>query len=392
MLCGDGREFKKQIPNIGTVGEDFYSFLENGSAGFFRQCSWMGKKYNCDKIFRPIITDEGLCMTFNMLNDEQIYRNNVFPPPINRKLPNDYAFEEWSADHGYGEEAGVESYPRRALLSGSSNALIVNMEVALDDLDYACSNFQGFQVVLHKAIRFPTVTEHYFRVPLSKSVIVAISPAQIVTSDDVKYYSPRKRKCFLQGEKTLMYFKNYTQYNCKLECLTNYTLDVCGCVSFYMPREKYTPICGNGNLTCISFVKRYMDIAGLRRSLDKETNIRNFSKILSCDCLPMCTMVEYNTEITEIDYDWYKKYESIGNKTERDEKYSSSQLVIYFKSGHYIPCVRHELYGHLDFLANVGGLLGLFVGFSLISLLEILYFVSVRIICNMKLYQHWYGE
>ncbi|KAJ8916850.1 hypothetical protein NQ315_005857 [Exocentrus adspersus] len=74
------------------------------------------------------------------------------------------------------------------------------------------------------------------------------------------------------------------------------------------------------------------------------------------------------------------------------KSYSKSQLMIYFKSSHFIPYERNELYGHLDFLANVGGLLGLFIGISLLSFFEIIYFLSLRIICNLRLYKNWYGK
>lgn len=34
------------------------------------------------------------------------------------------------------------------------------------------------------------------------------------------------------------------------------------------------------------------------------------------------------------------------------------------------------------FLANIGGLLGLFMGFSVFSIIEVLYFLSIRPYCN----------
>lgn len=71
---------------------------------------------------------------------------------------------------------------------------------------------------------------------------------------------------------------------------------------------------------------------------------------------------------------------------------SISQLVLYFKSNHFIPYERNELYGNIDFVANVGGLLGLFIGFSLLSFFEIIYFLSIRIICNLRLYKIWHGR
>lgn len=35
----------------------------------------------------------------------------------------------------------------------------------------------------------------------------------------------------------LRFYKNYTQANCEMECLSNYTKNECGCVKFSMPRE-----------------------------------------------------------------------------------------------------------------------------------------------------------
>lgn len=41
----------------------------------------------------------------------------------------------------------------------------------------------------------------------------------------------------------------------------------------------------------------------------------------------------------------------------------------------FIAQQRAELYGMIDFIANMGGLLGLFTGVSIISFIEIVYFV-----------------
>lgn len=42
--------------------------------------------------------------------------------------------------------------------------------------------------------------------------------------------------------------------------------------------------------------------------------------------------------------------------------------------------LRSELFGLTDFLANCGGLLGVFLGFSFLSLVEIFYFFTLRYI------------
>ncbi|KOB67896.1 Uncharacterized protein OBRU01_17991, partial [Operophtera brumata] len=40
---------------------------------------------------------------------------------------------------------------------------------------------------------------------------------------------------------------------------------------------------------------------------------------------------------------------------------------------------RSELFGITDLLANIGGILDLFLGFSFLSLVEILYFITLRL-------------
>lgn len=71
-----------------------------------------------------------------------------------------------------------------------------------------------------------------------------------------------------------------------------------------------------------------------------------------------------------------------------------SYLQVFFKGNNFITSERNELYGVTDFLANAGGLLGLFTGFSILSLVEILYYLTLRILCNIRLFgaTKWSGK
>jgi hypothetical protein len=62
-----------------------------------------------------------------------------------------------------------------------------------------------------------------------------------------------------------------------------------------------------------------------------------------------------------------------------------ARLSLFFKEDQFITSKRSELYGRTDFLANCGGLLGLFMGVSLISILEIFYFCTIRLACNLRM-------
>lgn len=62
-----------------------------------------------------------------------------------------------------------------------------------------------------------------------------------------------------------------------------------------------------------------------------------------------------------------------------------SRVSIFFKEAQFLTSRRSELYGTTDFLANCGGLLGLFMGVSILSIVEIAYFCSVRLCTNLRM-------
>lgn len=59
-------------------------------------------------------------------------------------------------------------------------------------------------------------------------------------------------------------------------------------------------------------------------------------------------------------------------------------LKIYFKEDDFISVSRSELFGVVDFLSNCGGLLGLFMGISILSMVEFVYYFSLRWACALK--------
>lgn len=56
---------------------------------------------------------------------------------------------------------------------------------------------------------------------------------------------------------------------------------------------------------------------------------------------------------------------------------------IFFKENQFLASKRSELFGLTDFLANVGGLLGLFLGISAIGVAELGYFFIIRFNINL---------
>ncbi|KAK4873970.1 hypothetical protein RN001_013330 [Aquatica leii] len=343
--------------------------------------SWKGDKKKPDDYLDFLFTREGVCYNFNMLNVEDILRDpEEYSQNVSKKVNK---IRGWSLDGGYPKISVNDSYPRRTVFTGldggfSFNAMFVNGS----HLDYVCGDsLQGFKVVLHHPADWPNLDKH-FRVPLDEAVHVGIKPRLTTISDELKSYSPENRKCYLSDEKRLLYFKVYTQNNCMEECFANYTLKKCDCQAFYMPKFHDGPICGPGKRKCIEESKiNYIEVDG-----DK------------CACLPSCTYLEYDLELTQTNWNWHAAFDVLRktglSSTIEIDNIHLSRLAVYFKDMQFLSAERHELYGIVDFLSNVGGLLGLFIGFSFTSCIEIIYFCTLRLWCNYKKYgrRYWSGE
>lgn len=162
-------------------------------------------------------------------------------PELFEKISNQSA-SHWNLEDGYDDRNGgrdrIKTYPRRVLSTGPKAGLEVDLMIDKENLNNRCiGSVNGFKVTLHSPAEIPQPSKHYFYVPQDMEVLVSVKPNMIETSDELKDYDPARKQCFLNSERKLRFFKIYTQRHCELECLSNYTLQECGCVLFTHPRN-----------------------------------------------------------------------------------------------------------------------------------------------------------
>lgn len=58
---------------------------------------------------------------------------------------------------------------------------------------------------------------------------------------------------------------------------------------------------------------------------------------------------------------------------------SFSRLIVSFDEETFIPMVRTEMHSINDYIATFGGLFNLFIGASLLSVVELVYYSTIRI-------------
>lgn len=144
----------------------------------------------------------------------------------------------WNIETGYKKPLTGEPYPNRVYGTGKQYSLTILVRVFNYDIDRLCTGaVQGFKVTFHPPNEGPQILKRYYLVSPGKTALFTISPKVILSVPNIRSYTSNVRKCYFGSERKLRFFKSYTQHNCEIECLANYTLAECGCVKFSMPRK-----------------------------------------------------------------------------------------------------------------------------------------------------------
>ena len=201
---------------------------------------------------------------------------------------------------------------------------------------------------------------------MRQEVVVSVKPNMITTSEGLADYAPERRQCYFNNERQLKFFKVYTQPNCELECLANFTLQKCGCVKFSMPHDSKTQICTQKQVACYNEAENGLMLEDLVSSLNTGSGVNKLGRT-NCNCMPSCTSINYDAEISQADYEFVKVFGAYGADMEEYPNMVLARLTIFFKEAQFITSKRSELYGLTDFMANCGGLLGKIIEKSIFS-------------------------
>ena len=120
-----------------------------------------------------------------------------------------------------------EELPLRGIAPGKSMGLSVMLNVKEDE--YYCSGTEsvGFKTLLHMPMTMPELLEYGFGVHPGTETFVSVKPEMIHAEKAIQSFDYHKRQCYLNSDRELFFFKNYTFLNCFQECAANYTKEVC---------------------------------------------------------------------------------------------------------------------------------------------------------------------
>ncbi|XP_071443236.1 pickpocket protein 28-like [Hetaerina americana] len=382
LLCQSDGFNESVLLETGTDHIQFFQEAAPPCIGLLH-CNWEKKKKRCcGNLFRPILTDEGVCYTFNMLSTNQIFSKNMTVEGFDESYgstPIHTSWTEWNADDGYPNGESIEAYPKRGPGAGATSGLHILLTAKPEEYDN-CVTMKGFKVLLHNPSEFPMMKQQFFRAQFGQDAAISVKPNIMGTSADLQDYTPSRRQCIFQRESHLWLFTHYTQQNCELECIVNATLKNCQCMMFFIPRHNF-PICGVGSLKCINKVTEQLQQMEIVHDISHDRGKTSNSG--ECNCLPACMELNYEAEPSTGEKA-VKFLIGSKNGTRGLAKIQVGKLSIFFKERQFTTKRRDQLYDQTDFIANCGGLLGLFMGFSFLSLVEIVYFFTFRLFNNIR--------
>ncbi|XP_055843976.1 pickpocket protein 28 [Episyrphus balteatus] len=378
---------KDYEPNIGDVLREI-AVSKNITAPF---CKWSNRFYFCEHIFSLVATDDGICYQFNGMQPADIYRNESYATQIpddievdfNKNVdrkPNDPPIQyqgSWSIEEGYINQT-EESYPLRTIISSARTAFVALLQGLGHNLDYKCRSLrQGYKVYLNSPQNVVFSTSNYFLVRHKQELIVQIYPVYTTTSKGVRKLNPEMRQCFFNSERYLRFFKHYSESNCQFECLTNFTIAKCGCVKFSMPQPEGIRVCSHSDIAC--YHEAEDDLLKVQQ-MEIQQSLKDSAMLKSgCNCLPGCTSLSYNFDISQARMAGLGTIQATNDSYDEHPDFMWSRLTVYFKEKQFTAMKRSELYAVTTLIANYGGVLSLSIGFSLLSIVELLYFITIRL-------------
>ncbi|XP_076229162.1 pickpocket protein 28 isoform X2 [Nomia melanderi] len=354
--------------------------VSQSCAEMLHRCEWRGNMTDCEKIFNPTMTDEGLCCNFNSVHKKYLF----YKPEDLSLLNNTYPYNsiDWNPETGYDDSVLAESIPWRPYGAGQYYGLTLVLDA--DIAEYYCSSTAsvGFKMLLHNPVETPKIAEYAFAITPGEETRILVTPQISTAMKTIINVPQKKRKCFFTSERKLLYYRTYTQRNCILECEANFTQKICQCVQYYMPKSLNTPICEKKDDQCATTARRAME----RQFYDDDgsTISINASETQSCNCYPGCFEINYNVEISQSKIVPSFNIDEIYVKKDR-EYFAKNMAVVhlFFVETQFTKFVKNDLFGFTEFLSSTGGLLGLFMGFSFMSLVEVVYFMTLRIWCRI---------
>ncbi|XP_076279922.1 sodium channel protein Nach-like [Lasioglossum baleicum] len=314
------------------------------------KCRFHDQDRNCSEMFTSRKTQDGFCCTFNYAT----IRDDIS------------LLEPLKVDH-----------------MGKDGGLSVLLESFVEDYLYPIFPITGFKVTIFNPHDYPDMTSggviEIFVSPTTERN-VEIQAIVSYSTTNVIPYSLEERHCVFPEEMVAIR-ASYTYSDCIVDCKVADMLSLCNCVPFFLPNRDSNKVCNLEDVPCLLRYKyRWSSVvpnSGLHIEVDDESE-----NILHCNnCYPLCGDVTYTAKMMSAyippGYHTTKLLSNVYFKNQ-------SVLNVYFNSFGTTKLKQDVVYRWYELLGDASGIGGIFVGFSLIAVVEFVYFVGLFVFELLK--------
>ncbi|XP_015608259.1 sodium channel protein Nach isoform X2 [Cephus cinctus] len=317
----------------------------------FVSCKFDSRSQDCSEIFDFLETQDGFCCTFNYIRNRNYKRSS---------------------------EANKPDKIHHINSLGAAGGLSVILKPLLRDYFFPILPLQGWKVTIFNPNDYPDNTSGGVTDVLISPLMEAFLQMDAIffhSTDGIRNFPIRKRKCVFDDETDV--YRGYTYSDCIVNCRVKDIWKTCGCRPFFYPESTIkgtSRICDMTDIECL-----HKNKAKWWSPLPNELKAgANITESFVCDeCYPTCNDVRYqvSTSCLQLKTGLYHVADRF-NFTVEDE----SIVHVYFTKYGTLKLKQDLAYYWYELLSNIGGICGVFIGFSLISVPEIIYFLILPLL------------
>ncbi|XP_072030335.1 acid-sensing ion channel 2-like [Amphiura filiformis] len=267
---------------------------------------------------------------------------------------NCYTFNDWT--HG--------DLRHNSSTAGASNGL--RLIIDIEEIEYAPTNDldgagldAGIKVMLHHPTEPPYIKELGFSTAPGMHTFVTMKHEQISS------LGPPYTICQTDGDAGMNYYSHYSFQACRIECETDVIVKECGCRLAEQPGD--AEICNPEN-THLCAHPLLVDV------------IKGTSGHADCACRNPCEVMHYPStlSLSRLRPAFIQKmfHNTKHNMTKEYIAKNIAAISVYYEALNYETIEQRPEMDFLSLLATIGGHLGLFLGASLLSFIQIVEYLS----------------
>ncbi|CAG2057285.1 unnamed protein product [Timema podura] len=195
---------------------------------------------------------------------------------------------------------------------------------------------------------------------------VSVSANVMQATSRVRSMSVANRRCLYHNERPALGMHTYNEQNCVGECHLNHSVQYCNCSPYFYPTRDSIKSCDVIGYMCLA---AFNEVFNYVKPAENNPYFDNSTLGMVCNCMSDCSSIDYSFEIYTTDYGSKDNF-SKGNNVFIDVHFKQPTIVMYR---------RDIVFGWLELMVSLGGLAGLFLGCSMLSGVELLYFFTIRL-------------